>query len=160
MANGKRAAKAPPKGSSKGPVKAPVKEPPKEPPPVAAAVAAAKPPRRVNLSFDHEEAKGEVGLVRGCYGPDLVVDGRALGYVDLFYRTAKSADEPLAGCVQLVVDGEGGDEPLCKVVLEPGGRVVVVVSRAARVVPEGDAQAFNHRGDWVFVSAPGAKGGD
>jgi hypothetical protein len=71
------------------------------------------------LTFDHDEARGVVSLDRRGHGADLRVDGKQVAFVDLFPAVE---GEP----AQLIFDADEVETPLAKLVLEPGGPVLVV----------------------------------
>lgn len=80
------------------------------------------------FEYDDDEAKGRVEILRGPYGPTLVVNGREIAYIDLF-PASRNGD---GGPVQLLVfEEERCCEPLCKINLFENGRLVVIVNEDA-----------------------------
>lgn len=71
----------------------------------------------MTMAFDKEEAKGVITLRRGHDGADVLVDGKLLGWIDLFPPT--EGNPP-----QFIVDAP--DETHCKLILEKNGVTVIV----------------------------------
>lgn len=84
-----------------------------------------------------DEALGQVEFDSGAYGPTISINGREIGYIDLFPASADGGDCPIQ---VLIFDEERHDEPLCKLNLLKSGKIAVIVHPEAERLGPGSVE--------------------
>ncbi len=92
----------------------------------------------VHFDFDGPEHEGRLTVTPGGYGPILAVYGTMIGYVDMFDAAAGNrgeGDKTLPPQLLLFCPTHD-DQPMAKVLLDPDGKMVVIVHKDAEQLHE------------------------
>jgi hypothetical protein len=76
----------------------------------------------VVFRYDSDDAKGEVRIVNGTYGPSIVVNGVEVGWVDLFNCVPANG----GGLPQFCLNHPEAQDLAAKVLIQPDRLILVV----------------------------------